>query len=289
MEKKTDAAAIAEREALIDPLYILSMNEEAMEEAIEHFDGSSTGEALKCVLHAQKEIRAALAATDAIAPTEGAVHLDEWWVDLFAKEMKAKLENARAKGRGGWQDCDPTDLSRMLREHVEKGDPRDVANFCMFLWALRSPISAAPSPKPAVDALTLFENWWHEGAHNFRNIGGKKDLQLTQDRAQVIWQAAVDALTTGAVEGEPVAWARPDLLERLGSPIAYSAVTELLKKQKDGYMPLYAHPASEPKALTKVMIGKAWRNCGALSDSPPDWALAFAQNILRALLADRVS
>ena len=92
--------------------------------------------------------------TDAIAPTEGAVHLDEWWVDLFAKEMKSKLENARAKGRAGWQDCDPSDLSRMLREHVEKGDPRDVANFCMFLWALRSPISAAPSPEaPTTDAI----------------------------------------------------------------------------------------------------------------------------------------
>jgi len=79
------------------------------------------------------------------------VHLDDWWVDLFAKEMKAKLENARSKGRGGWQDCPPAELSRMLREHVEKGDPRDVANFCMFLWALRSPISAAP---PAQTALT---------------------------------------------------------------------------------------------------------------------------------------
>jgi hypothetical protein len=47
---------------------------------------------------------------------------------------------------------------------------------------------------------------------------------------------------------------------------------------------VYAHPTSEPKALTKVMIGKAWRDCGALSDSPPDWALSFAQNIARALL-----
>lgn len=77
--------------------------------------------------------------------TDGTVdmHLDDWWVDLFAKEMKLKLANAREKGRGGWQDCDPAELSSMLREHVEKGDPRDVANFCMFLWAIRSPIGAA--------------------------------------------------------------------------------------------------------------------------------------------------
>jgi hypothetical protein len=79
------------------------------------------------------------------------VHLDDWWVDLFAKEMKSKLANAREKGRGGWQDCAAADLSSMLRDHVEKGDPRDVANFCMFLWALRSPICDAP---PAQTALT---------------------------------------------------------------------------------------------------------------------------------------
>ncbi|HEM8535008.1 TPA: hypothetical protein U2Q23_001092 [Burkholderia multivorans] len=45
--------------------------------------------------------------------------------------MKHKLALARAKGRGGWETCSPADLSRMLREHVEKGDPRDVANFCV--------------------------------------------------------------------------------------------------------------------------------------------------------------
>jgi hypothetical protein len=49
--------------------------------------------------------------------------------------MKAKLAAARAKGRGGWygQECNAQLLSDMLRAHVEKGDPRDVANFCMFL------------------------------------------------------------------------------------------------------------------------------------------------------------
>lgn len=46
--------------ALTEHLYILSVNEEAMEEAIERFDGSSTGEALTCVLHAQKQLRALL-------------------------------------------------------------------------------------------------------------------------------------------------------------------------------------------------------------------------------------
>jgi len=73
-------------------------------------------------------------------------HPDDAAVDRFADAMKQKLAQAREKGRGGWQQCDPVELSIMLREHVEKGDPRDVANFCMFLWSLGKPISDAVLP-----------------------------------------------------------------------------------------------------------------------------------------------
>ncbi|MGN5354358.1 hypothetical protein ACQ4P5_20360 [Ralstonia sp. L16] len=73
-------------------------------------------------------------------------HADDAAVDRFAAAMKAKLAQAREKGRGGWQGCDPVELSIMLRAHVEKGDPRDVANFCMFLWNLGKPISDAVLP-----------------------------------------------------------------------------------------------------------------------------------------------
>lgn len=69
-------------------------------------------------------------------PAHAAQHLDAIAVDTFAAAMNAKLSEARAKGRSGWQDksaCSQHSLSNMLREHVEKGDPRDVANFCMFL------------------------------------------------------------------------------------------------------------------------------------------------------------
>lgn len=69
--------------------------------------------------------------------------LDDDAVDCFAAAMKKKLADARKKGRGGWQSCSQDDLSRMLREHVNKGDPRDVANFCMFLWSLGYGIAAA--------------------------------------------------------------------------------------------------------------------------------------------------
>lgn len=53
---------------------------------------------------------------------------DDEAVDAFADALKAKLAEARAKGRGGWNNDEPgmqQRLSNMLRDHVEKGDPRD--------------------------------------------------------------------------------------------------------------------------------------------------------------------
>jgi hypothetical protein len=73
-------------------------------------------------------------------------HSDDMAVDAFAVVMKAKLAESRAKGRSGWETCSPEALSNALREHTEKGDPRDVANFCMFLWCTGSGI------KPSAEA-----------------------------------------------------------------------------------------------------------------------------------------
>ncbi|WP_208456780.1 VRR-NUC domain-containing protein [Burkholderia gladioli] len=83
-------------------------------------------------------------ASQAAAPAEAREpHADDVAVDEFAIEMKAKMAAARAKGRSGWETCAPADLSRMLREHVEKGDPRGVANFCMMLHHHGAHISAS--------------------------------------------------------------------------------------------------------------------------------------------------
>lgn len=73
-----------------------------------------------------------------------AQHSDDIAVDRFAHALKNKLAKARENGRMGWEQCPPDDLSAMLREHVDKGDPRDVANFCMFLWHQGEPIAAPP-------------------------------------------------------------------------------------------------------------------------------------------------
>jgi hypothetical protein len=63
-------------------------------------------------------------------------HPDDEAVDRFAAAMKEKLAAAREKGSGGWEDksdVSAEELTAMLLAHVWKGDPRDVANFCMFL------------------------------------------------------------------------------------------------------------------------------------------------------------
>lgn len=75
-------------------------------------------------------------------------HADNEAVDQLALAMKVKLGRAREKGRGGWDDknaCTQEDLSRMLREHVDKGDPVDVANFCAFLDARGEHILLTPA------------------------------------------------------------------------------------------------------------------------------------------------
>jgi hypothetical protein len=64
-------------------------------------------------------------------------HADDTAVDSFAHEMKEKLSRKRDEGRGGWEnkaECSAEFLSQLLRSHVEKGDPVDVANFCMMLF-----------------------------------------------------------------------------------------------------------------------------------------------------------
>jgi hypothetical protein len=57
-------------------------------------------------------------------------------VDDFAKAMKEKLRKRWSEGRTGWDDPNWTveDMKKQLIEHVDKGDPVDIANFAAFIW-----------------------------------------------------------------------------------------------------------------------------------------------------------
>ena len=93
-------------------------------------------------LHA--EIRALKA-----QPQPEGQHIDDEAVDKLATAMKAKLARKRAEGYSGWETSEGMHehLSNLLRQHVEKGDPVDVANFAAFLHCRGERI--APSQQEA--------------------------------------------------------------------------------------------------------------------------------------------
>jgi hypothetical protein len=61
--------------------------------------------------------------------------IDNEAVDKLAEAMKNKLAKKREQGYHGWATCKHGDLVQLLINHVDKGDPIDVANFCAFLFA----------------------------------------------------------------------------------------------------------------------------------------------------------
>lgn len=80
------------------------------------------------------------------AKPEQASHPDTQAVYRCADAMADKMRESRIKGRSGWdnkEQCSAQYLSDLLRSHVEKGDPIDVANFAMMLHQRGERISAA--------------------------------------------------------------------------------------------------------------------------------------------------
>lgn len=67
--------------------------------------------------------------------------IDNEAVDKLAEAMKNKLAKKREQGYHGWETCKHGDLVQLLINHVDKGDPIDVANFCAFLFARGEPLT----------------------------------------------------------------------------------------------------------------------------------------------------
>jgi hypothetical protein len=114
----------------------------------------------------EKEERWRQVTRSVLDPAAEPPHPDDAAVDRFADAMKAKLAQAREKGRYGWQESSAEYLSDALREHLPKGDPVDVANFAMMLHQNGQsiqPPTAAPEPAPAGSLVEVvaevIENW----------------------------------------------------------------------------------------------------------------------------------
>ncbi len=74
-------------------------------------------------------------------------------VDAFADALKAKLAVSRSKGRSGWQTCPKSMLWKMLREHVEKGDPVDVGALAMMVHLTEN--HEEPPPRPDDEQMAV--------------------------------------------------------------------------------------------------------------------------------------
>ena len=99
-----------------------------------------------CICHATPENYERLQATFPDIefeqpPTQA--DIDNEAVDKLAQAMKNKLAEKREQGYHGWETCKHGDLVQLLINHVDKGDPIDVANFCAFLFARGEPLTQA--------------------------------------------------------------------------------------------------------------------------------------------------
>jgi len=101
-------------------------------------------------------------------------HPDDEAAERFCAKMKYKLGLARQRGKSGWDDPNwtPEMISQALREHVDKGDPVDVANYCMFLAARKEPICAAPQPDESEldGTVAAHPAWWRGFQAGMRDI-----------------------------------------------------------------------------------------------------------------------
>src|ERR1700676_3507426 len=70
-------------------------------------------------------------------------------VDGFGRAIKSKLYTKLMEGRSGWDDPEwgIAQIRQSLIEHIDKGDPVDIAAFAAFWWNRITPKNAAPAPE----------------------------------------------------------------------------------------------------------------------------------------------
>ncbi|WP_254213464.1 hypothetical protein [Burkholderia multivorans] len=118
-------------------------------------------------------------------------------VRRFARALANKLLAAQRKYgysdnwmRDGWADECRAELMR----HIHKGDPRDVAAYCAFLWHHNE--STAPAP---ADERAAFEAWRDKRAFNLPSYGG-----LAEAYAWDAWQARASSPNAAGADYEEV-------------------------------------------------------------------------------------
>lgn len=169
--------------------------------------------------------------------TNAANHPDDTAVDKFAAAMKEKMAKQRAKGYGGWEDpqaCPPALLQKMLIDHIIKGDPVDVGNFAMMLFArgestfLNQFDSEMTKLRP--ETKRQFQNWIKDGSFIDRAINTmveqenkliQLEEQLRSENAssnEAISRDKVVQLLIAHAEAAPT-WNTHDLLQSIAKEV----------------------------------------------------------------------
>jgi len=126
----TDKMVEAARKAMLENLSDYVLTHEAMRAALLAADAEADPDPRDATI---ARLRAEVERLRA-AQVTALYHPDDYAVQAFTNAMIEKMALSRAKGRGGWEACTWLELWGMLREHVEKGDPVDVANLAMMIW-----------------------------------------------------------------------------------------------------------------------------------------------------------
>lgn len=108
-------------------------------------------------------------------------------VDNFSNAMMAKLDKKRDEGRSGWQTASAETLSKMLNDHLAKGDPVDVANFCMMLHQNSQRIEVLEARHQEIKTLQT------EATDYYQTLCATQ-LEITQIKARFIAMISDDAL-----------------------------------------------------------------------------------------------
>lgn len=93
-------------------------------------------------------------------------------VERFARALAEKLAKAEAKYgyTDGWLSANwEADCREALLGHIDKGDPRDVAAYCAFMWHHGWPTSVATSADPMMGALARLAARWEKDVAAYPN------------------------------------------------------------------------------------------------------------------------
>ncbi|WP_063814349.1 hypothetical protein [Burkholderia cepacia] len=198
--------------------------------------------------------------TEPGAPT-GAAAFDDAALDGFNRVLKAKMAAGRAKGRTGWWGAPVEELSVMLRAHVDKGDPLDIALLAMMHWYKHAPVAPVPA-RPA----EIFTTGELTKISSSPVMGGQLDIrtssgpigicglpnELARDCKPLLWEqveiviraANVATAARGTTRSAPAAVASLEWLAAsraayqvgvdLDTVLAWAAADEIEYRHEDG-------------------------------------------------------